>query len=57
MLGSLLLGVSPLLRDGDDELEEHSGVVLRREQVKMVLFEGKTDVVEESHTGWFSFHA
>lgn len=54
MLGSLLNGVTTLLRGEDDEdvYEDHGGVVLRREQVKLVLFEGKAGVSEEpSHTG------
>lgn len=54
MLGSLLQGVSPLLRgDGEDSgAEDQGGVVLRREQVKLILFEGKSGVAEEAlHTG------
>ena len=52
MLGALLAGVSSLLRTGDDdEQEEQGGVVLRREQVRLVLFEGKLNVVEETHVG------
>ena len=51
MLGALLAGVSPSLRDGDDEHEDQGGVILRREQVKLVLFEGKMSVVEETHSG------
>ncbi|KAK7691132.1 hypothetical protein QCA50_006235 [Cerrena zonata] len=42
MLGSLLSGVTSAL--GEDEHQDLEGVVLRREQVKMVLFEGKQDV-------------
>lgn len=52
MLGSLLAGVSTLLQDGEEE-QELGGVVLRREQVKMVLFEGKSNIVEEARTGMF----
>lgn len=52
MFGALLSGVSTLLQDADaDELEDHKRVVLRREQVKMVLFEGKLNVIEDSKTG------
>lgn len=52
MLGALLAGVSPLLRNGeDDEQDTQGGVVLRREQVKLVLFEGKLSVVEDTHIG------
>ncbi|KAI0090180.1 adaptin N terminal region-domain-containing protein [Irpex rosettiformis] len=51
MLGSLLNGVTTLLRSEDDEeegeYEDQGGVVLRREQVKLVLFEGKAGVSEE----------
>lgn len=46
-LGSLLTGVAPALRPGivenGDFDDEHGSVVLRREQVKVVLFEGKTE--------------
>ncbi len=52
MFGALLSGVSTLLQDSDvAELEDHKRVVLRREQVKMVLFEGKLNVIEDSKTG------
>lgn len=53
MLGSLLQGVSPMFR-GDEEdsgAEDQGGVVLRREQVKLILFEGKSGVVEETLHG------
>lgn len=51
MLTSLLSGVSPGLTD-DELQEDQGGVVLRREQVRLVLFEGKADVVEFlEHTG------
>ena len=49
MLSGLLTGVCPTLRgDGGDELEELGGVILRREQVRMVLFEGKQEVYDDS---------
>ena len=54
MLGALLNGVTPILRDDDaeDDNEDQGGVVLRREQVKLVLFDGKSGVVEELvHSG------
>ncbi|KAI0701216.1 adaptin N terminal region-domain-containing protein [Cytidiella melzeri] len=54
MLGSLLNGVTTLLRgeDEDSGQEDQGGVVLRREQVKLVLFEGKSGISEEpQHTG------
>ncbi|TFY72051.1 hypothetical protein EVG20_g958 [Dentipellis fragilis] len=55
MLGALLGGVAPGLRTGaghdEDLLEdaepEEGGVVLRREQVRVVLFQGKAGVVEK----------
>ncbi|KAI0346195.1 hypothetical protein BDW22DRAFT_1323138 [Trametopsis cervina] len=48
MLGSLLNGVTTLLRGDDEDIsQDQGGVVLRREQVKHVLFEGKHGVVEE----------
>lgn len=46
MLKSLLVGVSPTINSG--EPEEQGGVILRREQVMKVLFDGKAGVVEES---------
>jgi len=46
MLNSLLAGVSPTI--SGSETEEQSGVVLRREQVMKVLFDGKAGIVEES---------
>lgn len=46
MLNSLLVGVSPAINSG--EPEEHGGVILRREQVVKVLFDGKAGIVEES---------
>lgn len=48
MLGSLLNGVTTLLREEEDNgQEDQGGVILRREQVKLVLFEGKSGVSEE----------
>lgn len=47
MLNSLLSGVQPIFQQVDDEPEDHTGsVVLRREQVKMVLFQGKQTGIE-----------
>jgi AP-3 complex subunit beta len=50
MLVSLLAGLAPMLNvEGDDEeqeKEDRGGVVLRREQVKRVLFEGKAGIIE-----------
>ncbi|KIM40525.1 hypothetical protein M413DRAFT_72858 [Hebeloma cylindrosporum] len=45
MLSSLLAGVG--LNVNGISAEERGGVVLRREQVKLVLFEGKSGIVEE----------
>ncbi|TFK82840.1 hypothetical protein K466DRAFT_603355 [Polyporus arcularius HHB13444] len=48
MLGALLAGVNAnLYGEGDDSQEDVGGVVLRREQVRMVLFEGKSVVGED----------
>jgi len=50
-LGSLLAGVFPALRAGTGEEnfpEAQGGVVLRREQVKVVLFEGKAEFSEHA---------
>lgn len=41
MLGALLVGAIPGLHEDDEEQESQGGVVLRREQVRLVLFEGK----------------
>ncbi|GJE85585.1 adaptin N terminal region-domain-containing protein [Phanerochaete sordida] len=41
MLGALLVGAIPSLHEDDEEQEAPGGVVLRREQVRLVLFEGK----------------
>ncbi|KAF8556169.1 hypothetical protein OG21DRAFT_1495700 [Imleria badia] len=46
MLNSLLIGVSPTINGG--EKEEQGGVILRREQVIKVLFDGKASIIEES---------
>lgn len=54
MLASLLSGVSGVLSLANDQQPEEQigGVVLRREQVKKVLFEGKSGIVDEDfHTG------
>lgn len=49
MVGGLLTGVCPALRGVDEnEFEELGGVILRREQVKMVLFEGKREVYDDN---------
>lgn len=42
MFNSLLHGVQSIIQQTDDEPENQPGsVILRREQVKMVLFQGK----------------
>jgi len=47
MLVSLLTGLAPpLIEEGDDETQDRGAVVLRREQVKRVLFEGKAGIIE-----------
>ncbi|KAJ3481196.1 hypothetical protein NLI96_g7828 [Meripilus lineatus] len=48
LVGGLLTGVCPTLRGAENEFEELGGVILRREQVKMVLFEGKREVYNDS---------
>lgn len=56
VLSSLLTGVgSPVLTpdDGITPFEERGGVVLRSEQVKVVLFNGKTNVTDDEHTGTY----
>ncbi|KAJ3565057.1 hypothetical protein NP233_g7882 [Leucocoprinus birnbaumii] len=45
MIASLMSGILPTLSPGSQE--ERSGVVLRREQVRLVLFEGKSGTIEE----------
>lgn len=48
-IASLLMGIVPIaLSDEESDKEEHGGVILRREQVKMVLFEHKTAVKESA---------
>jgi hypothetical protein len=53
LLSTLLAGVATnLFNDTDEDIrEDHGGVVLRREQVKMVLFDGKAAVVEDYFRG------
>jgi hypothetical protein len=46
MLNSLLVGISPTINGGGTE--EQGGVILRREQVIKVLFDGKAGIIEES---------
>ncbi|KAG6370469.1 adaptin N terminal region-domain-containing protein [Boletus reticuloceps] len=46
MLNSLLAGISPTMNGR--EMEEQSSVILRREQVIKVLFDGKAGIIEES---------
>lgn len=41
MIGSLLSGVVSNLLEDDEEREDQGGVILRREQVKLVLLDGK----------------
>jgi AP-3 complex subunit beta len=50
MLASLLAGISPSFADATAE-EDRGGVVLRREQVKLVLFEGKAAAVDDDEPG------
>lgn len=51
MLSALLAGVTPnVFTDSDEIREDVGGVVLRREQVRMVLFEGKSSATEDSAT-------
>ena len=45
MMASLLSGVIPQAANGTDA-EERGGVVLRSEQVKMILFDGKSNVAD-----------
>lgn len=53
MISSLLAGISPSLVDGSQE--ERSGVVLRKEQVHVVLFDGKSGVIDDepNYAGMF----
>lgn len=46
MLTSLLAGLNPTL--SGDINDERGGVVLRREQVRMVLFNGKTAILDNN---------
>ncbi|KAL0954776.1 hypothetical protein HGRIS_003726 [Hohenbuehelia grisea] len=52
MISSLLIGVVPTVNgtsgDEEDAPQDRGGVILRREQVKLVLFRGKAGVVEEN---------
>ena len=56
MLGGLLTGVAPQLFLSDsstdyssqEEIRDQSGVILRREQVKLILFEGKLRITEKA---------
>ncbi|KAG6812288.1 hypothetical protein H0H92_003597 [Tricholoma furcatifolium] len=47
MISSLVAGVIPASLMNGEEREQRTGVVLRREQVKLVLFEGKSGTVED----------
>ncbi|KAF5391397.1 hypothetical protein D9757_002040 [Collybiopsis confluens] len=52
MLSSLLTGITPSVfasASGEELAEGRSGVVLRSEQVKLVLFNGKTDVEDRTN--------
>ncbi|KAJ3829990.1 adaptin N terminal region-domain-containing protein [Lentinula raphanica] len=56
MLSSLLAGLTYVSLDYDDELtaaEERGGVVLRAEQVKVILFNGKANVMNKDRSGMF----
>ncbi|KAF8515386.1 adaptin N terminal region-domain-containing protein [Hysterangium stoloniferum] len=53
VLHTLLTGIAPALRavaNGEEYLEEQGGVVLRREQVKAILFDGKMGPLEDEST-------
>lgn len=52
MLSSLLSGIFPDSFETYETSKERGGVILRKEQIKLVLFEGKTSIVnpEPSHT-------
>ncbi|KAG6828949.1 hypothetical protein H0H87_000222 [Tephrocybe sp. NHM501043] len=50
MVSSLLAGVASVSLVNGAEREQRAGVVLRREQVKLVLFEGKSGIVEDQST-------
>ncbi|KAF8871773.1 armadillo-type protein [Infundibulicybe gibba] len=47
LLASLLDGIAPGSIYTNENPEDRGGVVLRREQVKLVLFEGKAGIVED----------
>ena len=53
MLVNLLAGLAPTINgESEDGADGRSGVILRREQVKRVLFEGKAGIVEvNAYTG------
>jgi len=56
MMTSLLAGVAPTSMNGGDQSDEEnqrSGVILRAEQVRLVLFEGKAGVVDTWGKGQF----
>jgi AP-3 complex subunit beta len=56
VLSSLLLGVAPSILASYDEIipaEDRGGVVLRNEQVKVVLFNGKANISVGDNTGLF----
>jgi len=49
LISTLLMGVIPdILGDEEHDKGEHGGVILRKEQVRMVLFEHKAAVKESS---------
>jgi hypothetical protein len=59
-LGSLLSGIVPALRSSvgeEDATEEQGGVVMRREQVKVVLFEGKAEFSESEAVAGALLHS
>ncbi|KAF8659046.1 hypothetical protein AX16_001919 [Volvariella volvacea WC 439] len=48
MLSSLLAGITPGAPvNGIAPIEERGGVVLRREQIRLVLFEGKSNIIQD----------
>lgn len=51
MLSSLLSGVNAAVVHDGESYEDPGGVTLRREQVRMILFEGKLGVSEPSDFG------
>jgi AP-3 complex subunit beta len=53
VLHILLTAIAPVLRtavNGEEYLEEQGGVILRREQVKAVLFDGKMEPIDDEST-------